>query len=99
MMKKGERKSGNNFRILQNLSGRQSYINLPRLCGIMPVRRKQRTFDASKNRKLNEFLSELEIDGRKKEQILEFVEQLTFETVKEASRRSREKKRVMTLNN
>lgn len=65
----------------------------------MPVRRKQRTFDASKNRKLNEFLSEFEIDGRKKEQILEFVEQLTFETVKEASRRSREKKRVMTLNN
>ena len=65
----------------------------------MPVRRKRRTFDASKNRKLNEFLSELEIDGRKKEQILEFVEQLTFETVKEASRRSREKKRVMTLNN
>ena len=58
----------------------------------MPVRRKRRTFDASKNRKLNEFLSELEIDGRKKEQILEFVEQLTFETVKEASRRSREKK-------
>ena len=81
-----------------NSSGRQSYINLPWYGCVMPVRRKRRAFDASKNRKLSEFLSELEIEGRKKEQILEFVEKLTFETIKEASRRSREKKRVMTLN-
>ena len=58
----------------------------------MHSRRKRRALDADKNGKLDEFLSKPEIENRKKEQSLEFVEKLTFETVKAASMRSREKK-------
>lgn len=47
--------------------------------------RKRKKFDASKNRKLDEFLSRLEIEEGKKEQIIEFVENLAFEKLKEAS--------------
>lgn len=47
--------------------------------------RKRKKFDASKNRKLDEFLSKLDIEREKKEKIMEFVENLAFEKLKEAS--------------
>jgi len=47
--------------------------------------RKRRKLDASRNRKLNEFLTDLQISKPKKEQIIEFVEKLTFERLKDAS--------------
>lgn len=47
--------------------------------------RRRRKLDPSKNRKLNEFLSILEIEEPKREQIIEFVEQLAFRQIKEAS--------------
>lgn len=47
--------------------------------------RKRQRFDASKNRKLDEFLSKLDIENTKKEKIMEFVENLAFEKLKEAS--------------
>ena len=47
--------------------------------------RRRKKSDASKNRKLDEFLSRLEIEEEKKEQIMEFVEKLAFEKLKEAS--------------
>ncbi len=51
----------------------------------MAKRRKRKKFDDSKNRKLDEFLSGLDIDAGKKELIMEFVENLAFEKLKEAS--------------
>ena len=61
-------------------------IKIYKLGELLPdMRRKKRKFDPTKNRKLDEFLSNLEIDDSKKEQILEFVEELTFQKVKEAS--------------
>ena len=47
--------------------------------------RRRRKPDTSKNRKLDEFLTNLRIDEPKKERILEFVERLTFESLKAAS--------------
>ena len=47
--------------------------------------RKKRKFDATKNRKLDEFLTKMNIAESKKDDIMEFVEKLTFEKVKEAS--------------
>ncbi len=47
--------------------------------------RGRKKFDASKNRKLDDFLSRLDIEEEKKEQIMEFVENLAFEKLKEAS--------------
>ena len=55
----------------------------------MAGRKKKIKFDPSKNRKLEEFLTQIEIKDEKKEQILAFVEQLTFEKIKEASRNSK----------
>jgi len=50
------------------------------------MRTRRRTkYDPSKDRKLVEFLSELEIEEDKKDQIMEFIEKLAFEKVKEAS--------------
>ncbi len=46
---------------------------------------KRKKLDASKNRKLDEFLSKLDIEEEKKERIMEFVENLAFEKLKEAS--------------
>ena len=50
----------------------------------MPQRRK---FDPTKNRKLDEFLTNINVDDKKKDKIMEFVENLTFERLKEASMR------------
>ena len=47
--------------------------------------RKKRKFDATKNRKLDEFLTNMNIEERKKDDIMAFVEKLTFEKIKEAS--------------
>ncbi len=47
--------------------------------------RRRKKFDASKNMKLDEFLSRLDIEEGKKGQIMEFVENLAFEKLKEAS--------------
>ncbi len=58
--------------------------------------RKRKKFDASKNMKLDEFLSRLEIESAKKEKILEFVENLTFDKLKEAS--IKHKKPFLRLN-
>jgi len=51
------------------------------------MRRRKRKFDPTKNRKLDEFLTKIKVEEKKKDQILEFVEKLTFEKVKEASMR------------
>ncbi len=47
--------------------------------------RKRKKFDASKNMKLDEFLSRLDIEESKRERIMQFVENLAFEKLKEAS--------------
>ncbi|MBI2664455.1 hypothetical protein HYX10_03885 [Candidatus Woesearchaeota archaeon] len=52
----------------------------------MPRKKKS---DPGKNRKLAEFLSEINIDDDRKDKIMEFVEKLTFEKVKEATRKSK----------
>ena len=47
--------------------------------------RRKKKLDATKNRKLDEFLTNMNIEESKKEDIMDFVEKLTFEKVKEAS--------------
>ena len=51
--------------------------------------RRKIKFDPTKNRKLDEFLTQLHIKDEKKDKIMEFVENLTFEKVKEASSEGR----------
>lgn len=51
--------------------------------------RRRRKPDVSKNRKLDEFLTNLRIDEPKKEQIMEFVEKLTFERLKAGGTRDK----------
>jgi len=46
---------------------------------------RRKKFDPTKNRKLDEFLAKINVDDKKKDKILEFVENLTFEKIKEAS--------------
>jgi len=55
-------------------------------------RRKKEKFDSSKNRKLNEFLAELELEDDKKVKIVEYIENLTFQKLKEASVKSKSSK-------
>ena len=43
---------------------------------------RRKKFDPTKNRKLDEFLNTLQIEREKKAQIMEFVENLTFEQIK-----------------
>ncbi len=50
---------------------------------------KRKKFDASKNCKLDEFLSKLDIESEKRGKIMEFVENLAFEKLKEASIRQK----------
>ncbi len=49
--------------------------------------RRKRKSDPSKNRKLNEFLTILQIDIVKKERIIDFVEKLTFDKIVENSKK------------
>jgi len=51
--------------------------------------RRKKKFDPTKNRKLDEFLNTLQIESEKKHQIMEFVENLTFEKIKEAGMKKR----------
>ncbi len=49
------------------------------------ARRKKEQVDAGKNRKLDEFLKGLRIEGEKRDKIVAFVEELTFKQLKELS--------------
>ena len=49
------------------------------------ARRKKKQIDASKDRKLDEFLKRLEIEDGKRGKIVAFVEELTFKQLKELS--------------
>jgi len=60
------------------------------------MRRRRRKFDPTKNRKLDEFLSGLEIEQDKRDQIVEFIEKLAFDKIKEASLKP---KQVLRLRN
>ncbi len=45
-------------------------------------RRKKRKPDAGKNRRLDEFLKALRIEGQKRDKLVSFVEELTFKRLK-----------------
>ncbi len=49
------------------------------------ARRKKNQADAAKNRKLDEFLRQLKIEGEKRDKIVAFVEELTFKQLKQLS--------------
>ena len=49
------------------------------------ARRRKKQADASKDRKLGEFLKALKIEGEKRDKIVSFVEELTFQRMKELS--------------
>ena len=49
------------------------------------ARRKKKQIDAGKNRKIDEFLKGLRIEGEKRDKIVAFVEELTFKQLKELS--------------
>ena len=49
------------------------------------ARRKKKQVDASKDRKLDEFLKGLRIEGEKRGKIVAFVEELTFKQLKKLS--------------
>jgi len=59
--------------------------------------RGRKKFDPTKNRKLHEFLSHLEIEDDKQDKIVQFMEELAFQRVKELTIRQREKKPVLRL--
>ena len=42
---------------------------------------KKKKFDGEKNRRLDAFLTQLQIEQNKKDQILKYVEELTFNTL------------------
>ena len=46
---------------------------------------KKKQIDVSKDRKLDEFLKALKIEGEKRDKIVSFVEELTFKQLKELS--------------
>ena len=46
---------------------------------------KKKAAEAGKNRKLDEFLKALKIEGEKRDKIVSFVEDLTFKRLKELS--------------
>ena len=48
----------------------------------MGARRKKKKIDAGKNKRLDLFLEELEIEQDKREKIVKYVEDLTFKTLK-----------------
>ena len=62
----------------------------------MPKRRKKQ-IDASKDRKLDEFLKGLEIEDGKRGKIVAFVEELTFKQLKELSTGVSEEKKKPKL--
>ena len=48
---------------------------------------KKKQFEQDKNRRLDVFLEKLEIKQEKRQQILSYVEELTFDTLKKAHQR------------
>ena len=61
------------------------------------ARRKKKQEDAGKNRKLDEFLKGLRIEGEKRDKIVAFVEDLTFRQMKELSTGISEEKKKPKL--
>ncbi len=55
------------------------------------ARRRKKQPDTGKNRKLDEFLKALKIENEKRDKIVSFVEELTFQRMKELSTGKREK--------
>lgn len=51
----------------------------------LKMARKKRSSEAGKDRKLDEFLKQLRIEGEKRGKIVAFVEELTFKRMKELS--------------
>ncbi|MBI2141301.1 hypothetical protein HYU16_02655 [Candidatus Woesearchaeota archaeon] len=49
------------------------------------ARRRKNQADATKNRRLDEFLKALKIEGEKRDKIVAFVEDLTFKQLKQLS--------------
>ena len=49
------------------------------------ARTSKKRFDRDKNRRLDAFLTQLEIEQEKKDQILKYVENLTFHTLRQKS--------------
>ncbi len=49
------------------------------------AQKKKNPADAAKNRRLDEFLKALKIEGEKRDRIVSFVEELTFKQLKELS--------------
>ena len=47
--------------------------------------KRKKKIDVSKNRRLDQFLAQLETEGEKRKQIVKNVEQLTFDTLKKRS--------------
>ena len=47
--------------------------------------RRKKQIESSKNRRLDEFLKALKIEGEKRDRIVSFVEELTFQRLKELS--------------
>ena len=61
------------------------------------VRRKKKPNDAGKNRHLDEFLKQLQIEDEKRGKIVAFVEEITFERMKELSTGVTEEKKKPKL--
>ena len=53
------------------------------------ARKRRKTQDYSKNTRLDEFLSNLNIETEKKEQIIQFVEKVAFDRLKEISTKTK----------
>lgn len=49
------------------------------------AKRKKKEADSGKNRKLDEFLRQLKIEGEKRDKIVAFVEEITFRQLKQLS--------------
>ncbi|MBI2137730.1 hypothetical protein HYU12_04395 [Candidatus Woesearchaeota archaeon] len=54
------------------------------------ARKRRKANDYGKNTRLDEFLSNLNIEAEKKEQIMQFVEQIAFEKLKEISTKKKQ---------
>ena len=61
------------------------------------ARRKKKPSDAGKNRHLDEFLKQLQIEDEKRGKIVAFVEEITFERMKELSTGVTEEKKKPKL--
>jgi hypothetical protein len=67
------------------------------MAAIMAKRIRRKRFDPTKNRNLDEFLTKLKIEADKKDEIMDFVEKLAFEKVKEASIKRKKPRQLLRL--